>query len=95
MTKATKVTKAKVAKDVVASAAPAVDQEVPNLQLADLTLMANIIQVVSQRGAIKAEEMELAGALFNKLVKFLSANGVTATPPAEDAPTAEAAPAGE
>lgn len=46
------------------------------LTLQDLILAANIINVVSQRGAIKAEEMETVGAFYNKLVSFLRANGV-------------------
>lgn len=44
------------------------------LGLTDLALMANIIQVTSQRGAIKAEEMETVGALYKKLAVFVQAN---------------------
>lgn len=42
------------------------------LGLADLALMANIIQVTSERGAIKANEMEAVGALYKKLVEFVN-----------------------
>jgi hypothetical protein len=44
------------------------------LGLADLALMANIIQVTSERGAIKAGEMQTVGALYSKLVAFVNAN---------------------
>lgn len=53
----------------------AVEQEaVVALGLADLALMANIIQVTSERGAIKANEMTAVGALYQKLVAFVNAN---------------------
>lgn len=42
--------------------------------LSDLVLMANIIQVTSERGAIKANEMQSVGALYSKLVAFVNAN---------------------
>ena len=44
------------------------------LGLNDLALMANIIQVTSERGAIKANEMEAVGALYTKLVTFVNSN---------------------
>ena len=52
------------------SAAPA-----PALGVNDLKLMANIIEVVSNRGAIKANEMAAVGSLYNNLMNFLIANG--------------------
>ena len=70
----------------------------PQLQLSDLILAAQVVQAASQRGAIKAEEMEQVGGLYNRLVTFLQASGAlqpaAATPaadaPATDAPTADA-----
>tara|TARA_R110000796_G_scaffold37637_6_gene94871 strand:- start:3006 stop:3305 length:300 start_codon:yes stop_codon:yes gene_type:complete len=47
----------------------------PALGVNDLKLMANIIEVVSNRGAIKANEMAACGALYNNLMNFLVANG--------------------
>lgn len=44
------------------------------LRLNDLALMANIIQVTSERGAIKANEMEAVGALYRKIVTFVNSN---------------------
>jgi hypothetical protein len=46
----------------------------PSLGLNDLALMANVIQVTADRGAIKANEMTAVGALYNKLVSFVQAN---------------------
>ena len=64
----------------------------PALGVNDLKLMANIIEVVSNRGAIKANEMAAVGSLYNNLMNFLIANGAiqTATPEvADDAPVGE------
>ena len=47
----------------------------PQLGVNDLKLMANIIEVVSNRGAIKANEMAAVGSLYNNLMNFLIANG--------------------
>ena len=43
----------------------------PQLGVNDLKLMANILEVVSNRGAIKANEMQAVGATYNKLEAFL------------------------
>lgn len=45
------------------------------LQLADLLLAAQVIQLASQRGAIKPEEMTQVGGLYERLVTFLQASG--------------------
>jgi len=54
--------------------------EAPQLGIADLKLMANIIDVVSNRGAIKANEMQAVGTLYNNLMTFLVANGAIELP---------------
>lgn len=76
----------------------AVQQETPaeqtvQLQLQDLLLAAQVIQLASQRGAIKAEEMEQVGGLYTRLVTFLQASG--ALKPAAPAADATEAPAAE
>ena len=65
--------------------------EDPNaLQASDLNTMATVLEAVAQRGAVRANEMELVGALYNKLMGFLVANGLRAAPGAENvAPEAE------
>ena len=72
------------------SAAP--QQQVPSLTLQDLVLVAQIIQLTSQRGAFKAEELADVGGLYNKLVIFLQASGALTPATAADttaAPTEE------
>lgn len=44
-----------------------------SLNLNDLKLMAQIIKVVSTRGAIQAEEMAAVGILYTKLLNFIKA----------------------
>lgn len=60
-----------------------------SLGLNDLALMANIIQVTSERGAIKANEMEAVGVLYSKLVSFVNANAPRDTETATEAETQE------
>ena len=72
--------------------AEAPETESVKLGVADLKLMANVIEVVSQRGAIKANEMAAVGNLYNNLMSFLIANGAVemADPEvSEDAPVGE------
>ena len=66
-------------------------EETVQLQLQDLLLLAQVVQVASQRGAIKAEEMETVGGVYSRLVKFLQASGAIqpaqqAEAPAEETP---------
>ena len=58
----------------------------PQLTLQDLLLCAQVIQLVSQRGAFKAEEMTQVGGLFDRLTTFLSASGALT---ASSAPTSD------
>lgn len=55
------------------------------LQITDLVMATQIIQLASQRGAIKAEEMETVGGVYNRFVTFLQASG--ALKPAEETAT--------
>jgi hypothetical protein len=66
------------------------EQAAPQLQIADLLLTAQLIQLVTQRGAFKAEELEQVGGLYNRVVAFLQASGAL-TP--VDAPAGTTAPA--
>lgn len=47
----------------------------PNLTLQDLVLALQTIQVVVQRGALKAEEMSTVGGLYDRLFRFLDSQG--------------------
>jgi hypothetical protein len=71
--------------------APAADAV--QLQLADLLLAAQVIQLASQRGAIKPEEFTQVGGLYERLVKFLQASGALQSAPQADAPAGEQATA--
>ena len=68
-------------------AAPAAEetaQPAPSLTLQDLVLVAQIIQLTSQRGAFKAEELESVGGLYNKLIAFLQSTGALAPAQTEE-----------
>ena len=64
------------------------DQSATTLSIQDLVLVAQIIQVSTQRGAFRAEELSDIGNLYTKLIAFLQAAG--ALKPADAAaPTEE------
>lgn len=48
-------------------------QTAPDLNLNDLLAMRNLIDVVTTRGAFKANELTSVGVLFDKLNAFLEA----------------------
>jgi hypothetical protein len=52
--------------ETVAQAAPA------DLNLNDLMMIKNLIDVVTTRGAFKANELSSVGVLYDKLEKFLA-----------------------
>ena len=52
-----------------------IPQEQVSISLQDLVVIANLIKVVADRGAIKAEEMTVIGGVYEKLVNFLNASG--------------------
>ena len=47
-------------------------------------LVSKIIQLTTQRGAYKAEELEQVGGLYNKLVAFLQSTGAISPAPTEE-----------
>lgn len=69
------------------SQTPAVEQPA-SLTVQDLASLKTIIEVVSSRGAFKAEELATVGAVYNKLQAFMAA--VTAQQPTPVADVAEA-----
>ena len=71
----------------------ATQQTAPNLTIGDLVVLFNLTQAAAQRGAIRAEEMQIVGGVFDKLTRFLTAAGAFQQAPAADAaPAAEVAP---
>ena len=59
-------------------------QENPGLSLQDLAMTLLIIDTVSQRGAIKGEEMADVGALRNRIKAFLDYQNAQNKPPEGD-----------
>ncbi len=57
---------------------PVAEQTAPSLTLQDLVLVAQIIQIGSQRGTFRAEELADVGNLYTKLIAFLQATGALA-----------------
>ena len=65
------------------AAAPAQEQAGPDLTVQDLQALKSIIDVASQRGAFKPNEMMTVGQTYGKLETFLAA--VAQQQPAEGA----------
>lgn len=78
--------------DQVEATQPEPQAQPTTLTLSDLTLVLQTIATVQSRGAFKAEEMSIVGNLYDKLFKFLEAQGAI-TKPAPPAPAQE--PQGE
>ena len=55
----------------------------------DLKIMVRTLQVCSERGAFKAEEMATVGGLYQKIVGFLQATGQLDPAPAPEGDQAE------
>lgn len=51
--------------------APAVEEKAPDLTVNDLQALKTIIDVASQRGTFKANEMASVGQVYNRLTAFL------------------------
>jgi len=60
---------AKAQKPAEAPQAP--QQQGADLNISDLVALKSILEVASQRGAFKANELEAVGRTFNKLNAFL------------------------
>lgn len=54
-----------------AAPAPEAAATAPDLNISDLVALKSIIDVASQRGAFKANELEAVGKTYNKLNNFL------------------------
>jgi hypothetical protein len=66
----------KQAEQVQATEQPSQEQTQPvGITLQDLVFVAQLIQLTSQRGAYKAEELAEVGTLYNKLIAFLQSTG--------------------
>ena len=68
--KENKKTEAEATTEAPATGTPPVGG--PGLTLGDLRLVARIIQISSERGAVRADEMATVGDLYNRLVQWLN-----------------------
>lgn len=64
-----------------------------SLSIQDLANLKNIVDVVSQRGAFRPEEMTVVGNTYNRLVAFLQAISAQQAPEATEETTEEEATA--
>lgn len=71
MTEETKDAQPATAPVTAATEAAAQTQPAADLNLNDLAALKSIIDVATQRGAFKANELEAVGKLYNKLTTFL------------------------
>jgi hypothetical protein len=61
---------------------PLADQQLPSqnppvsLQINDLVKVLEILDIVSKRGAIKADEFEVVGGVYSRIFEFLKNTGV-------------------
>lgn len=58
----------------------------PSVGLADIAFLLQTVEICSQRGAFRAEELSSVGAIYDKVKAFIAAN----SPPAKtegEAPT--------
>jgi hypothetical protein len=46
----------------------------PGLGLADIAFLLQIVEICSQRGAFKADELTSVGTVYDKVKAFISAN---------------------
>ena len=58
-------------------------QSAPNLTIGDLIVLFNLTQACAQRGAIRADEMQAVGVVYDKLKLFLTAAGAFNQSPVE------------
>jgi hypothetical protein len=57
------------------------------LTVQDLTLVLQVIQVASSRGAFKADELTAVGGLYDRIFKFLESSGAITTKPVDATPS--------
>jgi len=61
-------------------------EQAVGLQINDLKVFAQIIEITSNRGAIRPNEMNIVGAAYDRLITFLRANGAIDPAPQEETP---------
>ena len=74
---------AKKQPEVQAETSASEQNQAPGLTLQDLVFVAQIVQLTSQRGAYRAEELQQVGEFYNKLIAFLESTGAITRPAQE------------
>jgi hypothetical protein len=59
-----------------------VPAQTSGVTLNDITFLVNVVEIVAQRGAFKAEELSTVGAVYDKVKAFI-ANAQQAAQPTE------------
>ena len=59
------------------------ETQAAGLTIQDLIYTMQVLQVVSQRGAFRADELTSVGALYDKLVTFLASTGALQPAPTD------------
>lgn len=62
------------------------DQGVDSISLNDLQVLANVVDLASQRGAFRGNELTQVGEVFDKLSSFLAQVAAAQAASEEDAP---------
>ena len=63
------------------------EQTPPSIAINDIAFLVQIVEIVAQRGAFRAEELTSVGAVYDKVKAFIVAN--TPPPAPADQPTEE------
>ena len=58
----------------------------PSITLTDIAFLVQIVEIVAQRGAFRADELSSVGAVYDKVKAFIVANTAQ---PAPEQPTEE------
>lgn len=74
---------AKKQTNVQADTSASTQTQVPGLSLQDLVFVAQLIQLTSQRGAYRAEELKQIGEFYDRLIAFLESTGAISRTPQE------------
>jgi len=63
------------------------EQKNPNLNIADLVNVLQVVRTCATRGAFRADEMSSVGGLYDRLYAFLVSTGAVKMPGEEETPT--------
>ena len=81
--------------DSVENVSPQPAQPQPGLTIADLILVAQVVQRGATAGLFKAEELKGIGDFYDRLIKFLFEAGAITKPETKETAGQEPAPQGE